>query len=264
MDSISRALEITRSKRRLAGAGVRMPADPQFVYTQTRQIKVAEEVLRHNRIITGIQDRRIVDAYKLLRTRVVNRMQQNNWKTLGITSTGEHEGKTLTAVNLGISIAMKLNYTVLLVDTDLRRPNINSLFGIKPEIGINDYLNSNVPIEEILINPLIDRFVILPCSKPVENPSEILGSPKMTHLVGELKSRYSSRIILFDLPPILVGDDVMAFSQNLDALILVVEDNKTNSDDLRKALSRVEDIEIIGAVLNKSSEATKEYDYYYS
>jgi Mrp family chromosome partitioning ATPase len=86
----------------------------------------------------------------------------------------------------------------------------------------------------------------------------------MADLVEELRTRYPSRLVLFDLPPVLVGDDVVAFAPNLDTAMLVVEDNKTQADALARAMDLLEGIDIIGAVLNKSTEENHQrYDYYY-
>jgi protein-tyrosine kinase len=237
MDRIAKALELARKSQRPAG-GRMLHADTEkdISYTYTRTIPVDVGFLRKQRVIGGIQDKRIVDAYKLLRTRVLQRMQQNNWRTLGITSAGEHNGKTVTAVNLGISIAMKLNYTVLLVDADMRRPNLHNLFGFQPTLGLRDYLESDARLEDILVHPSIDRLVILPGRGAGEGSSELLTSPRMVELVEELKSRYPSRFVLFDLPPVLIGDDVVAFAPNLDTAMLVVEDNKTQTDELARAI----------------------------
>ncbi len=238
-------------------------AEKDISYTYTRAVPVDIGFLRAQRVIGGIQDKRIIDAYKLLRTRVLQRMQQNNWKTLGITSPGEHDGKTLTAINLAITIAMKLNYTVLLVDADMRRPNVHNLLGFQPTLGLRDYLESKSAIEDILIHPSIDRLVILPGRGVAHDSSELLASPRMVELVEELKLRYPSRLVLFDLPPVLVGDDVVAFAPNLDTAMLVVEDHKTQADELARTIDLLEGLDLIGTVLNKSTEDTQGYDYYY-
>ena len=89
-------------------------------------------------------------------------------------------------------------------------------------------------------------------------------SPTMIKMVEELKTRYSDRIVIFDLPPVLVGDDVVAFAPQLDAILLVIEDGKTNSDDLAHTLELLSHSELIGTVLNRSDEHAPKYDYYAS
>jgi len=266
MDRIAKALELARQSQRASASGrmLQPGTERDISYTYTRTTPVDIGFLRKQRVIGGIQDKRVIDAYKLLRTRVLQRMQQNSWKTLGITSAVEHEGKTLTAVNLAISIAMKLNYTVLLVDADMRRPNVHNLFGFQPALGLRDYLESKASIEDVLVHPSIERLVILPGRGAGDGSSELLASPRMVDLVEELRSRYPSRLVLFDLPPVLVGDDVVAFAPNLDTAMLVIEDGRSQADELNRALDLLEGVDLIGTVLNRSTEENAQaYDYYY-
>lgn len=264
MDRIAHALELARRGRPSVIGRNRSEPEKHIVYSQTRTVEVDHDLLREQRIIAEIEDKQIVDAYKLLRTRVLHRMQQNRWTALGITSPGPNSGKTLTAINLAISLAMKHNYTVVLVDGDLRRPSIHKRFGIDVEYGLRDYLVGDTPVEQILVHPPIERLVVLPGGGTLENPSELLGSPRMASLVHELKSRYAGRLVLFDLPPVLVGDDVVAFSPQLDALMLVVEDGVSGSEEFSRTVELLDGAHVIGTVLNKSTEKGHggEYDYY--
>lgn len=219
--------------------------------------------LKKNRVLSAIDDRKIIDSYGLLRTRVLRRMQQNKWKSIGITSAGKDNGKSLTAINLGISIARKQNYTVVIVDADLRKPSLHKFFGIKPQVGLSDYLTSDLPFEKILLNPGIDRLFIVPGNKKTEASSELLSSHKMSRLAQELKTRYPSQIVIYDLPPVLVGDDVVAFAPNLDTALLIVEEGRTEQDKLKRSIDLLEGVDIIGTVLNKSMGDTLTEEYYY-
>jgi Mrp family chromosome partitioning ATPase len=148
---------------------------------------------------------------------------------------------------------MEVNYTVLLVDADLRHPSVHSYFGIDAECGLSDYLTADKPLSELLIHPEeIPGLVILPGGKPLANSAEMLNSPKMARLVEELKTRYSSRIILFDLPPLLGAADTLAFSPYVDAALLVIEDGKTQAEDVKRAIGLLQGTSLIGTVLNKS------------
>ncbi|MDH3639447.1 MAG: exopolysaccharide biosynthesis protein, partial [Gammaproteobacteria bacterium] len=93
--------------------------------------------------------------------------------------------------------------------------------------------------------------------------SELLTSVEMAEFVDECKNRYPGRCVLFDLPPVLVGDDAVAFAPYLDAILIVVEDNSTQTTDLARMLEVLEDMDLIGVVLNKSSEHAKGYDYHH-
>jgi Mrp family chromosome partitioning ATPase len=143
---------------------------------------------------------------------------------------------------------------VLLVDADLRSPRIHKYFDLPPGPGLSDFLLSNTPLEDILVHPGLGRFVILPGGKPLFNSSEMLGSQKMMALVQELKSRYPSRIVLFDLPPVLSAADALAFSPYVDAAVMVVEEGGTGRDDVLRAAEMLGSTRLIGTILNKSRQ----------
>ena len=260
MERIKQALEKARLERQqLGGGSVPMrpgdnAASEPITYTQTRTVPIAREILRERRIICGVEQNAFTDAYKILRTQVLQRLHENKWNALAITSPGVNEGKTLTAINLAISLAMEVSYTVLLVDADLRQPSVHSYFGIEAEYGLSDYLTADKPLPELLVHPQdVPGFVILPGGNPLNNSAEMLNSPKMARLVKELKSRYASRIILFDLPPLLNAADALAFSPYIDAALLVLEDAKTQTEDARRAVELLQQsTNVLGTVLNKS------------
>lgn len=228
-------------------------------YSQTRIETPAPAVLANNLISYEHGDRKGLAAYKMLRTQVLQRMTSKGWNTVAVTSPNAREGKTLTAINLAISMARELHHTVLLVDMDLRNPSIHKYFGLKIETGIDEFLLNGAPLEDILINPGIERLVLLPCKNPVENSSELLASPPMGRLVQELKSRYPSRIVLFDLPPVLEADDALSFAPFADAFLLVLRDGKTTRTALEHAMELLKNTVLLGTVLNDSEEKISAY-----
>jgi len=264
MDRISRALELARNKvsKVQEEPEAEQPGKP-IAYTKSQSISLSPELLRQNRIMTGIDDGPIVDIYGLLRTRVLKLMRQNNWKTIGITSPNPSAGKTVTAINLSISIAQDQNHSVLLVDADLRKPGLSKTLGIKPEFGLNNYLLADKLLEDLFLHPKIKRLVLVPTCQVKGGSSELLSSPRMTKFVEQAKQRYPERIVVFDLPPVLVGDDVLALSQNIDALLLVVEDGKTQSDELRRATELLHGVNLMGVVLNKAAVVKNQPEYTY-
>ncbi len=238
-----------------AGAGNGVPGS--IKYTRTRTLEVDRKMLRERRIVGGLESGTRTDAYKILCTQVLQRLRDNGWNALAVTSARGGEGKTLTAINLAISLAREVDQTVLLVDADLRSPNVHRCFGLPEASGLSDFLIGNVALEQILVHPGIEHLVILPGGRPLLNSSEMLGSQKMMTLVQELKGRYPSRIVVFDLPPVLSAADSLAFSPYVDAAILVVEEGATDRDDLQRAAEMLSSTRLIGTVLNKSREAEK-------
>lgn len=268
MERIKQALEKARLERQKSGGGYtsshsssKAMTSESLAYTHTRTVPVDKSFLREKRVITGFEQCAFTEAYKMLRTQVLQRLREKNWNALAVTSPGIDEGKTLTSINLAISLAMEVNYTVLLVDADLRHPSVHSYFGIDAEYGLSDYLTADKPLSELLVHPdEIPSFVILPGGKQLTNSAEMLNSPKMVKLVEELKMRYPSRIILFDLPPLLNAADTLAFSPYVDAVLLVIEDGKTQIADAKRASELLQGTNVLGTVLNKSCMSIQRYD----
>ena len=230
---------------------------PPITYTRTRSLATPPATLRSHRVMTTYKYGPFIDAYKILRTQVMQRLRENGWNVVGVTSPGYGEGKTLTAVNLAVSLAMDTTQTVLLVDSDLQDPTVHQIFGLPNSLGLADYLLDDQPVEDLLVHPGIGRFVVLPGGRAILNSSEILTSPKMLALVEELKHRYPSRVVVFDLPPLLHTADVLAFSPYTDALLMVVEEGKTTAEELQRAISLVKGSRpILGTVLNKAGRSS--------
>ncbi len=131
-------------------------------YTKTRVAPISPQVLRENRIIMGLRDDPHSDLFRVLRTNILKQLREKNWNSFFITSATEGAGKTMTALNLAIAIALEGNQSVLLVDADLRRPSIGHHLGVECKFGFVDYLTDIVPLEQVLVNPGIERLVLLP------------------------------------------------------------------------------------------------------
>jgi capsular exopolysaccharide synthesis family protein len=259
MERIKQALDKARQEREIrqtgnpASSAVPRPDSGAIVYDQSQEVTLDENVLRENKILTGLEPGAFSDAYNLLRTQVLQRFKENRWNVLAVTSPGAGAGKTLTAINLAISIAREVDYTVLLVDANLRHPWMLEHFGLENRKGLSDYLLHDTPIAELMVKPSrVEHLVLLPGGEPLSNSAEMLNSPKMAQLVTDMKSRYHSRIIIFDLPPVLTTADALAFSPYVDAALLVIEEGVTEKQDLERAVELLGSTNIVGTVLNKA------------
>ena len=221
-------------------------------YTTTRQVEPEHDVLLHNRVIAGEVDDPRVEAYRQLRSHVLGAMNRHGWKTLAVTSAQEGAGKATTSVNLAISLSLEMNQTVMLVDLDLRKPNVHTTLGIDIDKGIVDHLMHGEPIERVLVNPGYPRLVVLPGLPQGRHVSELLSSPEMKAFMRDIIQRYSDRILIFDLPPLLRNDDAMVFVPNVDACLFVVEEGKNRPDEIERSLDLLKDSELLGTVLNKA------------
>jgi len=221
-------------------------------YSQTRTIKLNDDELKDRRIVAGFAHDKRSEPYRQLRGQILNKFRQNNWQTLAITSPNSGGGRTLTAMNLAISLSLEVNQTVLLVDLDLRQPGIASCIGVDDvEYGIVDYVNGTQSLENILIHPGFERLVLLPGTPQGAFTSEILSSPEMKAVKDELVARYPGRLIIFDLPSVLSHDDALVFAPGCDATLMVIEEGGTKKKEIERAYQLLDGCNIIGSVLNK-------------
>ncbi|AEG02597.1 CpsD/CapB family tyrosine-protein kinase [Methylomonas methanica] len=231
------------------------PAFSTIQYTRTRTVSVAPDVMRERRLVMGLKGDPHIGVFRLLRSNILMQLREKNWTSIAVVAATPECGKTFVTANLGIALAMEVNQTVLIVDADLGNPQIGWYFGLDVQKGLLDYLQTDVPVEELLVNPGFDRLVVLPGRHTTSKSSELISLPKMTALVDELKTRYQSRIVLFDLPPLLSSDDALLFMPHFDAALLVVEDGKTSPDEVRRSLALLEQTNLVGTVLNKARGA---------
>jgi protein-tyrosine kinase len=197
-------------------------------------------------------------AYKMLRTQVLRRLDQLGATSLGVMSAQSSEGKTLTAINLAIAIAADPARTVLLVDFDLRNPNVAQRFNHQPTVGVEDCLRTHRPVQEAMFKVAgYERLTILPARERVEHSSELLMSNATADVVAEMRARYANRVIIFDVPPVLQADDALAFARYLQAGLLVIGEGKTRRDDVTRTFQLLHDLPFVGTVLNGSREPLK-------
>ena len=215
-------------------------------------MELNEAELKDRRIVAGFAHDKRSEPYRQLRGQILNKFRENNWQTLAITSPNSGGGRTLTAMNLAISLSLEVNQTVLLVDLDLRHPGVAECLGVGDvEYGIVDYVKGEQSLENILINPGFERLVLLPGTPQGAFTSEILSSPEMKSVKDELVARYPSRLIIFDLPAVLSHDDALVFAPGCDATLMVVEEGGTKKKEIERAYQLLEGCNIIGSVLNK-------------
>jgi protein-tyrosine kinase len=271
MDRLRKALDIARRERVRAadpdsdatphsGPRTILPRPTAIRYTQTMSFMPPPGLLEANRVVDIGRSSPEAAAFRVLRTQVLQRMEEHRWQSLAIFSPTSEDGKTTTAVNLAISLANDERHTVLLVDFDLRRPTIASKFGLEPYKGTDDVLRGGARISHCLYHPeLFDRLVVFPARAPMEHSSEAISGPRGRNLVAELRSRYPDRIVLFDLPPVLGADDALAFAPLIECGLVVVSEGSTRREDLLRSMELLRKTPIVGTVLNRGSYVPSAY-----
>ena len=231
---------------------------------KARRVKLDPSHLEENCIVAHRKSDPNCHYFDNLRTQVVQSMDENGWRTLAVTSPTPQCGKTVVATNLAISIAQQPERTCILVDFDLRVPNVGKVLGLKIDRSLADYFHGTAAIEEFITNPELPGFLVLPTHMPLMNASEILASKATTDLIADLRSRHPDAIIIFDLPPMLAHDDVLAVVPKIDCVMLIAAAHKTRIPEIAEAERLLEKTNYLGLVLNQSDEPIRHaYDYRY-
>ena len=194
-------------------------------------------------------------AYMLLRTRLMQRMRENKWKSVMVTGTVPDDGKSTTAINAAIGISQDVSQAVLLVDLDLERPAIATSLGLERTTGLSDYLRGNAECRDVIYNTDVERLFLVPNFEKMSS-AETLVTPRMLKLIDYIKRLDPNLLIIFDLPPILSSDAVLAIAPHVDSLLLVVSEDHTPRTLLKRASQMIEDIPRAGTVFNRSTEGT--------
>jgi exopolysaccharide/PEP-CTERM locus tyrosine autokinase len=188
-----------------------------------------------------------------------------NGNLIMVTSSLPNEGKTFTAVNLAISMAIELDRTVLLVDADVARPSLPKLLGLPATKGLLDVLqDKSVDIARVLLHTNIAKLSILPGGGQTARATEILASDAMSRLLEEMARRYADRIIIFDAPPILPTTEARVLASQMGQIVFVVQAETTRQSDVNSALAAIEACPVKLLVLNMvGSKAQGAYGYGY-
>ena len=210
------------------------------------------------------------EEYQHIKRRVLGNMTSGALNTnrpsnlILITSSVPSEGKTFTSVNLAISLAMEVDHTILVVDTDIMKRDLSRAFGVVDRKGLFDLLSSpNLRLEDLLVRTNMRNLVILPVGTKREGSTELLASMRMRELADQLARRYADRVVLFDSPPVLATTTASALAPLVGQVLLVAEAGSTKHETIREALQRLDRVTITGVILNKGKQAAAaSYDYY--
>lgn len=202
-------------------------------------------------------------AYRLLRSRLANRIKRNNWLSLAIASPTQGDGKSVTAVNLAISVAREKQKPVYLIDLDMRNPSVCRFLGIRDIRPLPEYLLGQARPEEVIFETSFPSLNVAAALTPTESASELLAGPRFSDLLAHIRLRSPDAAVIVDLPPVNVTDEALLVGPRVDAFLIVVSEGKTERTQLAKALSTLGEFTIAGVVVNKSSESqTAGYEHY--
>ncbi len=218
-----------------------------------------------SRLITHFDPKSpISEAYRTLRTNIQFQSLRNNESTMIITSSAPKEGKSTTLANLAITMA-QMGSRTLLVDTDLRRPVIHSIFSLKKDKGITNYLMGKMIFEDVVKTTIVDNLYIVTSGPLPPNPSELLASKQMDEFIQIAKDNFD--IVLFDSPPVIAVTDAAILSTKVDGVVLVIRAHQTPKDAVKRAKTLLDNVNapVLGCLLNSVNieRAYGSYYYYY-
>lgn len=207
---------------------------------------------------------REAEEYRKLKSTIVALTRRDEFINLiMVTSSLGGEGKSITALNLAVTLAREYDHTVLLIDADLRKPSLHSYLGIEPKLGISDCLTKGIDVGEALVKTGVGKLTFLPAGGGIDNPSEMLSSQKVRDLILEMKHRYPDRYIIIDSPPVLPVSETRSIGALADGIIFVVKEGGASPDEVRDACGAFEKGKILGVVYNNARpSANGGYHYY--
>ncbi|MFL2101044.1 CpsD/CapB family tyrosine-protein kinase [Desemzia sp. FAM 23989] len=206
----------------------------------------------------------IAEEYRTLRTNIQFSMVDKKLKTLQFTSSGPNEGKTTTAINVAVLFASQ-GKKVLLVDADMRRPSLHSIFQVSNQKGLSTILTDERPNPASVIYPLEhQRLFLMTSGIQPPNPSELLASKQMNILMQYFKEHYD--LIIFDLPPILPVTDAQIMASKVDGTIFVIRHDSAHLNEVLQAKEMLQRVHanVVGAVFNDKPRNKKMSGTYYS
>jgi protein-tyrosine kinase len=268
VDSIKQAVDLARAAERAPMQGVSgMPGAPRSVIvdSQITNVRLSEARLENARIVAHGASSPHGRYYDMLRTQVLQEMDKKSWQFLAVTSPTAACGKTVTACNLAMSVARLPERSVLLVDMDMHKPKIAEYLGLSGTAGVLGVLEGRATLPAAIIQASIgpNQLLVLPGTTASSGSSEWMASQMMGTLLQTIKRDFRSRIVIFDLPPMLTGDDVISILPQMDAVLLVTGAGSTSLADIKECQKHLQRTPVVRVVVNKVTDAADSYYGYY-
>jgi protein-tyrosine kinase len=271
VDSIKQAVELARAAE-IAPRPATRPSSgfsesslSNSLDAQIRDVRLNAAHLERSRVVAHGSSSEHGRYYDMLRTQVLQEMDKKSWQFLAVTSPTAGCGKSVTACNLAMSIARLPERSVLLVDLDLRKPMVANYLGIESTGGVLSVLEGRASLQAAVLQASIgpNNFMVLPGTVSTQGSSEWMASQTMGTLLQTVKREFRSRIVIFDLPPMLLGDDVISILPRMDAALLVAGVGSTSVSDIKECQKHLQRTPVVRVVVNKATETAGSYYGYY-
>ncbi|MEP6546191.1 MAG: CpsD/CapB family tyrosine-protein kinase [Gammaproteobacteria bacterium] len=204
-----------------------------------------------------------VAAYRMLRTRLLHRLRANQWTTIAVTSADQNDGKTLTALNLAMSLAREKSREIVLLDLDMRNPSVCRTLGVTPPFELRRFLETGEHGQEMFLSVCSENLLVAGSTSPTEQASELLASARLEDLLGLVMRGAVDPVVLIDLPPVLLTDDALVVAPKVDAFLIVASEGTTERADIVKTMDLLKEFPIVGVTLNRAVDGMPGYNYGY-
>lgn len=259
----TRATHASDSPLAPPGSATRNSGTPDSVSNQTNTpLKLDKEKMRSLALLLpDMGNTGLAEQYRKLKHPLLRKIGSAKGTSLPtnmimVTSALEGEGKSYTATNLALSIAMELDHTALLIDVDSRKNSVAELLGVTADRGLTNYLGSDaVGVKDIIYSTDIPKLKIIPAGDPELFSTESATSTKMKQFLVELSSRYSDRVIILDTPPLMLSAIAKVLAYMVGQVVMVVEAEKTPITVIEEATNHLEAERFSGFILNKTNLA---------
>jgi exopolysaccharide/PEP-CTERM locus tyrosine autokinase len=251
---------ITDSERE---TGKTMNPKTPVVFSDCPKINIDSKQVNDGIVTLTNEDVLALEQYRSLRTKVLKMAKLPGKNTIMITSSSPGEGKTMTAINLALTIVKGVHQNVLLIDGDLRCPDVHKKLGFDFQYGLSHYLNNQVDLSTVVHRTNIPKLSIIPAGEPISTSSELLASDRMKELIQETKTRYKDRYIIFDVPPIIPVTDASVLVEQVDWAIFVIKAGRTPRETVASAISLFNTDKILGVIMNNIPVMPVEYKHSY-
>ncbi len=224
------------------------------VWESLNAVTLNGDTLARNALFTDPAESPAGAVFDILRTRISQAMAEKGWRRIGITSPTHGCGKSFTAANLALALARRPSSRVVLIDLDLRSPNLHTMLGLTPPGALRDFIDGSQPMEAMFVR--VGRSLALGLNgDPVPDAGDVLQGPDTALALAALDTQLDPEIVVMDLPPALVGDDVIGLAGKLDAVLIVADASRTTAKEIRACEALFEGrIPVMGVVLNKAQD----------
>jgi protein-tyrosine kinase len=268
VDSIIQAVELARAGSQQHRPST-SPGEPQSraLDSTIRSVELNLAHLESTRIVAhGGNDDPHGRYFDMLRTQVLQEMDHNSWQFLAVTSATAGCGKTVTACNLAMSISRLPGRSVILVDLDLQKPRVSEYLGFDSDQGVLSILDNRATLSSVVVEASASRskLLVLPGEVCKRGSAEWMASQAMSTMLQSIKREYRSRIVIFDMPPLLIGDDMISILPHMEAVLLIAGVGNSSITDIKECRKHLAGTPVVRVVVNRVTEIVDDhYGYGY-